>query len=70
MSSVEENWRTSGDSDIATVCHRVEEAKNFRCCTTDCLCCNVIGGEIFLLQKVINVNEARGISQMSPDLLS
>ena len=50
------------------LCHRAEEAKDFRCCTTDCLFCNVIGGDISL-QKVININEARGISRMSPDPL-
>ena len=33
------------------LCHRAEEAKDFRCCTTDCLFCNVIGGEIFLSRK-------------------
>ena len=27
------------------LCHCAEEAKNFQCCTTDCLFCNVIGGE-------------------------
>ena len=31
--------------------------------------CNVIGGKIYL-QKVMDVNEARGISRMSPDPLS
>jgi len=33
------------------LCHRAEVAKNFRCCTTDCLFCNAIGGEKFLSRK-------------------
>ena len=33
------------------LCHCAEEAKNFQCCTTDCLFCNVIGGEISMLMK-------------------
>ena len=33
------------------LCHRAEEAKNFQCWTTDCLFCNVIGGENFLSRK-------------------
>ena len=38
--------------------------------TTDCVSAmQVIGGEKNSLQKVINVNEARGIGQMSPDSL-
>ena len=27
------------------LCHRAEAAKDFRCCTVDCVFCNVIGGE-------------------------
>ena len=41
------------------MCHCAEVAKDFRCCTTNCVFCNVIGG----------VNKARGIDQMSPDPL-
>ena len=52
------------------LCHRAEVAKNFLCSTTDCLIGKVIGGEKISLQKVIKINEAQGISQMSPDHLS
>ena len=41
------------------MCHRAEVAKDFRCCTTNCVFCNVIGG----------VNKAQGIDQLSPDPL-
>ena len=51
------------------LCHHAEVAQGFWCCTTDCVFCNVIGEEKTSPQKVININEARRISRMSPDPL-
>ena len=45
------------------LCHRVEEAKNFRCCTTDCLFCNVIGGEKFLSGTLMKPEVSAGCHQ-------
>ena len=47
------------------LCHCAEVAKNFQCCTTSCVFCNVIGEREISLQEVINVNEARGIAGTS-----
>ena len=47
------------------LCHHTEVAKDFGVATTDYVFCNVIGAE----EKPINVNEAQGISQTSPDPL-
>ena len=51
------------------LCHCAEVAQNFRCCATDSFLQCDWQREISL-QKVININEARGISWMSPDPLS
>ena len=45
------------------LCHRAEEAKNFWCCTTDCLFWNVIGGEIFLSRKLMKPEVSAGCHQ-------
>ena len=45
------------------LCHCAEVAKNFQCCTTSCVFCNVIGEREISLQEVINVNEAQRIAE-------
>ena len=42
------------------LCHRVEVVKNFRCCTTDCVFCNVIGGCKIVRQKQSTLMKPEG----------
>ena len=41
---------------IKVLCHRAEVAKNFQCCTTDCVFCSVIGGEKFFSRKYCRIS--------------
>ena len=45
-------------TDSCVLCHCAGIAKNFRCCTTDCLFCKCDWRREISLQKVININEA------------
>ena len=51
------------------LCHCAEVAKDFRCCNHRLCFLQCDWQTENSLQKVINVNEARGIDQMSPDPL-
>ena len=42
---------------------RPEVAKNFQCCTTDCVFCNVIGGGKFLSRKYSTLMKPKGSAE-------
>ena len=48
------------------LCHRVKVVKNFRCCTTDCVFCDVIGGCKILPRKQSTLMDRPDVTRPSP----